>query len=1099
MGQTKDLPARVVTAAVIPRFGDGNPDILALTFVSGATVLMDPETWAFVGSTTTGRRNNPSFFNIDDAGWSISSDPHGKVLSLPSFRNKVRLYTLGSRPQHHDDDGSDTYFDAFCGSHVSVSPTNSPKVDSHSLELPATLILHSCFLFPLKGVNSRHLFYLVLYVADNSRLKFEVYEWWTMSPLKSLSHNTTAPLPSSFAENLPIFLIPTPHSDGCAVIVTATRVVLLKLPDILSGRFDYAEASLPSLPVAYYQERIMTNDSHATYDDIQYLYLATESNVIYTVTVDAGNDKLSVQPLVDLEASIGSSLVIQPCTEDGKIDTTVSINDAAYLMIDTAGDGVVGGNFFVKSTEEGVAVEYVSDYQQFGPICDAITLSRADAFESLSPNLVKDHSYELILSSGCSSSSSALVHVRQGMKASIALNGLSMEGAKQLFSVQTDSVQYFLVSFPYYTSILQIIGEETDTLQIVDSGEASGFNLHEETLAFASHSDCIIQVTPSAIIVRKQEDTKSTTGLRLLRAYVYNDFIAVLTKESTKVFLNLYQLAPDEPSSDYLTLLCTRHVESEVTMLKILWSDSVGLQVYLGTLEAELLIFALDFSQTVINFNSFDPKLANEIANDVVYSEDKLIIGMRSGTLAVMAEDTVELEKLDNFPVRFFKSSENLFAHSQFLYALGTGKLLGCPIRVVIDDTNLFEVQACCLFPFSSSYDGSEVIASVINEELNLLVIDEPAGLVTRRIPIRAVPRRLLHLSHINMIAVLFHRSCKSSTQSFLRFVDPKKGIVVTPGNEDWDGWKTKPSRSTSEEVMYCMAEWTFSVNGGKFKYLLVGGGLNHTTSDSGQSCGYLYALTVGKSKSSRVELQKRFVLQEDSPFYSVIQVDEKSIICATHNKLILYQLLIENNKSKVVKKASFDSISCPIINLVFHNGMLFAATLKNSVYVYRYSEETLLLLCGDRMLRAPITQCVLKNGLLVVADKQRNVAFYSVPPLIADTTELSSSTLNLVSSTSLPTCIAKLLPVPTAGCQESEDVLAIGVDGSIYRFTFLTSPVSRDNPLVVFTSLTADQDANPLNDTEKFLTKNLIDCDSIERRSSRNFVARVAHRFRVL
>lgn len=1096
-----DIPARVVAAAIIPRFGDGNPDILALTFASGVTVLRDPDTWAYLGATATGNRTNPSFLNIDDPGWSISSDSHGKVLSLPSFRNKVRLFTLSSRPQNRDNDSSDTYFNVFCGSYFDDSPTAPPDyVDSHSLELPATLILHTCFLFPLKGVNSRHLFYLVLYVAENSRLKFEVYEWWTMSPLKSLSYNTTAPLPSSFAENLPIFLIPTPHSDGSVVIVTATRVVLLKLPDILSGRFDYTEASLPSLPVAYYQERIMTNDSHATYDDIQYLYLATESNVIYTVTVDASNDKVSVQPLVDLEASLGSSLVIQPCTEDGTIDTTVSINDAAYLMIDTAGDGVVGGSFFVKSTEEGVAVEYVSDYQQFGPICDALTLRRTDAFESLSPNLIKDNSYEVFLSSGSSPSSSALVHIRKGLKASIALKGLSMEGAKQLFSVKTDYVQYFLVSFPYYTSILQIIGEETDTLQIVDAGEASGFNLQEETLAFATHSDCIIQVSPSAITIKKEDDVRCMDSLRVLRAHVHNGYIAILTKVVTKVSLQIYQLAPDEPSSNYLKLLHPRLVEFEITMLKILWSETEGLQVYLGTLDSRLLILGADFSQTTIELDSFGPELAKEIANDVVYCDGKLIIGMRSGTLAVIDKDKAELEKLDNFPVRFFETPEMLFAHSEFVYALTTGHLLGSPVRVVIDDTNLFDVQACCFFPFSSSSDKSEVLAAVVNEEFNLLVLEEDKGLITRRIPIRAVPRRILHLAHINMIAVLFHRSCKSSMQSFLRFVDPKKGIVVTPGNEDWDGWKTKSSKSGSDEVMYCMAEWTFSVNGGKFKYLLVGGGVNNTISDSGQSTGYLYALTVGKSKSSRVELQKRFVIQEDSPFYSIVQVDEKSIICATHNKLILYQLLIENNKSKVVKKASFDPITCPIINLVFNDGMLFAATLKNSVYVYRYSEATLSLLCGDKILRASITQCVLKDGTLVVADKQRNVAFYTVPPLIADTTELSSSALRLVSSTSLPTCIAKLLPVPAPDAQECEDLLAIGVDGSIYRFSLLTSPDFVDKSFVFLASVTADQDsANHFNGAENFLTKNLIDWDTIEGKSARNSLVRMAHRFRVL
>lgn len=925
-------------------------------------------------------------------------------------------------------------------------------------------------------------------MTDSSRLKLDVYEWWTQSPLKTISYNCTAPLPSFLFKSLPIFVIPVPHSDGCLVLITESRVVLLKLSDILSGRFDYTECLLPSFPVAFFQERIFANNSgnpvSTQYDDIQHIYLSTESNVIYTIVIDATNDILSIQPLVDLNVPLGSSLVISPCSESGDLDVALSINEAPYLMIYIAGDGVPGGTFFVRSTEDGVVTDYLSDFQRFGPLCDALMLNPLDVFESTSPNLQLRPNSELLVASGSSGpSTSAIVHIRQGLKASVALAGLPMQGIKQLFSAVSKTASFVVASYPYYSSVFQILNGESssDTLEIIDFGEQSRLNLHAETLAFSIFDNSLIQVTPLSVSIASldHDHLLAITDLTILRAHILDDYVAIVSKKDMVVSLGLYRFNPELlPSSDALQLQAETVIDAEITMLKIMYQNSLP-SIYLGTFTSTLRVYSADLEFVEI--------FLEDVANDVATIGNTLLVGMRTGAIWYKdAEIAIAITRpLDKLPVQFFQNNDTTFAFCEFIYSIDHDFPLDVPHRVVIDYPNLFSVQAACMFPVSSiSTDSEVVIAAVVNQNLNILVVDKKPSPITRRIPVRAVPRRILYLSHVGMIAVLFHRSCKKSRQSHLRFVDPKRGTVVTP-NEDYDAWKSKLPRHSTDEVMYCMAEWEFRVNGNRFKYLVIGSG----ATEGSRPCGYIYLMTVSKSKSGRVEIQKRFVLQEEDAVYSVAQIDERTLICATHSKLVLYRLVVESDqKCKIIKLGSIDPMagaglqpSVIFITVTFNqkNGLVYAATLKNSVYVYQYVDMgdtgTLKLLCSDGILRSCVTHCVLDDGMLVIADKQRNVAVYKVPtvsgpiaPQVSSNSEegsaptpasasaptptptrtppvqVSSSTLKLVGSYMLPSTIAKLIPVAasqtSSPCSsqspntQGQDIIAVAVNGSLYR-----------------------------------------------------------------
>lgn len=970
--------------------------------------------------------------------------------------------------------------------------TTPVTTDSHTLNLQCSLILQTCFLYPLKGVNAQHLYYLILHVAEDSRLKLDVFEWWTQSPLKSIAFNSTALLPSYFSENPPLFLIPVPHSDGCVVIVTSTCVVLLKLPDILSGRLDYTQAQLPSFPVAYYQERFHTNASQvkvestqtsSTYTDMQYIYIATESNIIFTIAIDATNDQLSVQPLVDLETSIGSSLIISPCSESGASDFSVSVNDAAYLMIHTAGDGVLGGTFFVRSTEDGVLVDYLSEYQSFGPVCDALLLNPSDAFDSISPNFDLTNCSELFVSSGVGPSSSALVHIRQGLKASVALEGLPVKGVKHLFSATSNTASFLLASYPYYTNVFRILDGDSDSLEIVDFAEQSKLNLQTETLAFGAFNDCLIQVTPSSLIVSNisdQPDKLTLDGFSIFRSHISQEHIALVFRKDNALSLALYKISPDLlPSSDALQLLGETSITDEITMLKIIPNPKP--LILLGTFTSVLQIFTADS-----NIGSAPETIdLPDIANDVISIGDTLLIGLRSGSILYYRNKIILNRLLGKLPVQFFQGTNNeAFAVCDFLYFINPALPLDIPYRVVIEDSSLLSVQAACMFPVSSatSDNGSElVLAAAINHKLNILVVEKNPSVITRRIPIRAVPRRILYMSHIGMIVVLFLRSCKTSRKSHLRFVDPQKGVVVTP-NEDYDTWKPKTSRIT-DEVMYCATEWEFRVNGSRFKYLVVGSG----GTEYNAPCGFIYVMTVSKTKSGRIDIQKRFALQEEEPVLSVAQIDQKTLICATAKKLVLFMLLVEDQKCKILKLGSIEPVAGPVINVTVRDGLIYAGTLKNSIYVYQYNNETgtLRLLCSDGVLRASLTQCVLDDGrTLVVSDKQRNVAFYEVSKVNSDdgaAVQVSSSTLKLLSSIMFPTPIIKLIPVSRENKEEDpqlqvqdvsqrfkQDILAIGIDGSVYKLLLLTEKTEEMVRKVIVDATETLEQTRLLNENEE-------------------------------
>lgn len=1005
--KTVSLHARIITAAVVPLASTSLPDLLVLTLASGYVLFIDLTSWRVSETIALGQPTyGQPVFPIDHTGWQLCSDSHGKALSLASFRNTVRLYSLSSQ-------------------------------DSYLLELHnAHLVLHAGFLFPLKGVNAQHLFYLALYAVDNGRLKIGVYEWWTQSPLRTLSYNTTAFLPSMFADSPPIFFISIPHPDGAFALVTADAVYVYTLSDVLSGSTtNYIKADLPSFPVSFFQERILNTSLQATYFSTQRFYIGTESNVIYSVTLETLTDQLTIQPLVDLEASIGSSLIITPTNEQGEPDLDTSVYDAANLMVYTAGSGVLGGTFFVQSTEEGVIVDYLSDYQQFGPVGDALVLNRSDAFESVSPHFTDPPKPELFLSSGIGSSSSAIVHVRQGIKASVALYGFPMVGVKRLFgTVSADNLCYFVASYPFYTQVFQVTTQEgtDDSLEIIDYSEASQLDLESETLAFAAVDSALVQVTATSIIITSDEDRLAMQDLAILRAAIDGPYLAVVYKKETGLTLAFYNLDPSLlPSGDVLHLVGESTLDTEVTMLKIMSTNEPS--IYVGTFTSTLRIYNTDLM--------FDEILLDDVANDVVSINDTLLIGLRSGSILTKSSSSSNFtsQSLGKLPVQLFQSQGHTFAHCEHLFLIDPLNPSDLPNRVHVEDSNLFSVQAACLFPVVAPSDSEIVLTAALNQKLSIIVVEPTPSVISRRIPIRAVPRRLLYLSHISMIAVLFHRSCKKSRRSHLRFVDPKRGTVITPNEENYDQWKQKTTR-LADEVMYCMCEWEFRVDDKRFKYLVIGSG---ATSGGPRMTGYLYVMSVSKSKSGRIELQKRFTLAEDDPIYSVAQIDDKTFICATSSKIILYKLLIEDQKCKILKMGSIDPVSSPIINVTVKNGLIYASTLKNSVYVYTYSSDqgNLKLICADSVLRATVTQCVLENGTVLVADKQRSVAAFAVPHVTGTEGEqpvqISNSTLTFSGSIELPTVVARLVPLPAD--QDSQSVLAVGVDGSIYKLEFLS------------------------------------------------------------
>lgn len=1008
-----NLPTSIINASL-------QASTLIILLSTGHLVFIDLE------SLTISYVLKQSQLSIENYGWSITADSHYKTLALTSFRNRILFQRFG----------------------------NYNSTDSfHEITLDTSLILHTAFLYPLKGVDNQHLYFIAVCALPEAKIRFRIYEWYTQNSLSDMALVSVQPV-SLGSSPLPIFIVPIPCSDGAMLVFTESSVFLLLLPDMLSGKVDYKQYRLPSFPVAYYQEPY----TDSTYHEIQHVYLATELNVIYTITVNTATETVTIAPLVDLQTTLGSSLIIIPSNEAGDPTPEVSIIDAANLTIHTAGDGAVGGTFFVTSTESAVNVEYLTSFQSFGPLRDAVTLESDALFDCLRSET------QLFVTSGVDSASSALVHLRRGYSASVALEGLPMQGVKTIFSAKSSQGSYLLASYPYFAQLFQIVDPEEgsdDALQIVDYSVLAELDLGAETLLFAPLGpDHFVHVTPSqAVITNFSGGYRAAEDKSIVAASVSGQHI-VIAERMGEVLLavKLYKFA-----DNILEPVGSIEFPHDIACLKLANLGDGRLLIIIGSFTSEISIyeFNIDTAKLEISsqFENYRSDLNNLFLNDAVIIQGNLVIGTNSGSVVFVRPDGIFVKQVGSLPIQFFQTAERTFALSDSLFAIDNLSDLDFPQRVIIESKISWRVQAACLFPISS---GTEtVVAAVIDHSLNILVVDQTPDTISRRIPLRAVPRRAMHVPHLGMIAIMFETSCKTSRPSFLRFYDCKKNVIVTP-NEDYDNWKPKITNDPGfvDETMLAIIMWEFSVNGKQFKYIVLGSGIE---TKFGAKRGFVYVLSASRTKSGRVELQKRFVIATSAPVTGLAQLDEYTIVCGQRDKLELYKLSIDGDKCRV-KEIDNNGLQCPspvasiqVVKTTESQTFLSVGTLKSSIVLYHYDSARtpeLISVCGDEYLRSIVCQCTLDDGTIVTSDKQRTVNFFQAPSISfqADKPVASSSTLKVLATVTLPTIIAKLIPVkeeiseiqklidPThpAATDLVNTVLAVGLNGAVYKLLVL-------------------------------------------------------------
>lgn len=968
-----------------------------------------------------------SAHSIENYGWSIAADAHYKTLAFTSFRNRIRFQRVG------DYNSTDSF---------------------HEITLDTHLILHTSFLYPLKGVDNQHLYFIVVCSIPEAKIRFRIYEWYTQSSLSDMTLVSIQPVKLG-SSPLPVFIVPIPCSDGALLVFTENSVLLLPLPDLLSGKVDYKQYKLPSFPVAYYQEPY----TESTYHETQNVYVAMESNVIYTITVDIAAESVTITPLVDLQTNIGSSLIIIPSDEAGDPTPQISIIDAANLTIHTAGSGVVGGTFFVTSTKSAVNVEYLTAFQSFGPVRDAVSLESDALFECLQSER------QLFVTSGVDSDSSALVHVRRGYSASVALDGLPMQAVKTIFSAKSSKGSYLLVSYPYFSQLFQIIDPKensNDVSQIVDYSALAGLDLGMETLMFAAlGQDLFVHATATQITVTDFSDNfKLATDKSIASASVSGDHIVVSERNGeSSLVVQLYRFFKNE-----LVPVGSVDFPHEIVCLKLVDLGDERLLIIIGSFTSEITVYEYNVNTASLElstqFENYRSALENLFLNDAVLIQGNLVIGTNSGSIVFVRPDGVFTKQVGSLPIQFFQTAERTFALSDSLFAIDNLLDLDFPQRIVIENKVSWQVQAACLFPITS--ENETVIAAVIDNSLSILVVDQVPNTICRRIPLRAVPRRVIHIPYLNMVAIMFETSCKTSRFSFLRFYDPKKNLVVTP-NEDYDSWRPNTSNDQGflDERMLAIAMWEFSVNGKKFKYIVLGSSVE---TKFGAKRGFVYVLSASRTRSGRVELQKRFVIATEAPVSCIAQLDDYTIVCNQDNRLVLYKLSIEGDKCKV-REVGYLDVRCPTPVVSFHVvrpteslTFLSVGTSSVSVVLYHYdstrTSDLLLPLCADEYMRSIVCQCTLDNKTLVVSDKQRTVTFIQIPTVSFQSNQPvpSSSTLKVLATVMLPTVIAKLIPLKedisetiklidpthptTSGLVDT--VLAVGLNGAVYKLLVL-------------------------------------------------------------
>lgn len=979
-------------------------------FANGSTPLVMVDT----------KMNNGVQSGIDGIGHNVQADFEGRFIAVTALQDSIVLMSIG-----YDND----------------TLSGEMKIqDLYNLKLEDSVILHSCFLNQNDELNSKHVYYFVLYATPPMKLKIAMYDWNSNSPLKSANLSC---LPLSDI-GTPLYLIPVSTVIGGAVIVTENKLYLVKASDAVNGNVILVNCDLHHYPLSYFRDPYIKRKGKS--DEFM---LMCEPFIIYNVFVTSDSIEI-VETVIRVNQFVpGSSFTVHAF--DGEKIIPQAALESERIAVTYGGDTSCGGWFEAVLSDDDD--RWLSPHDSDLP--DGVILLFQE-FDNYSPvndfqliDLPSTNQQQLYIASGQGNRGAlSLLQYGIGMNDHIDLSGLDVEGLTDLLVVKNDFVNYLvftfvarksstIMSFEYEGNNIAGLEVENDyDGQIIAIGLLPG----EENVK--------IFVTPACLVLEGGETRREESLDNVTHASILNEYVLISSATVDYTNISLYRLNGN--NDDWIELVNTWQLSQSVTMISLVkLGNENEIRVIVGLISLQLLTAGIKDAKLVsvgdlTEYNDAIPSCIEHTSNGY-------LLGLRNGQLGVL-DIEFKIKAFHNIGAKPVKKMIKISDKQEGYLVLGerlvvltfdgaagaaagadapndSGKLLS-----VLSTTDIsLELTAIAVTKVEN--DGRIQLIRY-NNDLQISTIDiQKPRVITRPVAnLQYTPKRLCYLSENKMFAV----AMREYGNNMLKFISPFKckQYLKTLVYKSREGDEREFHKN---EQVTAICEWDVKVGEKSTKYLVMATSINQTD-------GIIRAMVI-KIKNGSYQLIEKFKSREKGMITSLTTTNNNALIYTTSNdnnrdnKLTIRVMEVADNGrcklSEALLSPSFQSQGTQI-TIMNDNVDICVATHKNSLIIFNWSNNELTMKEADMYERQITAHCVVDDdrNMLVFDEKRR------MTHLVRRTYTNNETVPTLMNHeyTILPSVVIKAMMIDYSKLWDAGDtygraMLAAGFDGSFYAF----------------------------------------------------------------
>lgn len=685
------------------------------------------------------------------------------------------------------------------------------------------IILHSCFLEPLKDVPGGHAMFCILMMTSQRRYVIRLFEWWLDE--SRITEHTPLLLTNDF--QVPVFILPFKQS---IFMMMEKSIVLVGVNNILSADYQFLGADFPgSFPVSFFRP---TTPIIAEDPDNEVL-IATEDGTIFSVVIY--EDRIHIRPI--LKVSRISKFMLEHRGSQYHLLYSRDQSSSGYMIF----EDIVRDSTPTNKIDASLG-ELVFKWDNWAPLWDVNTIQTPEA-------------EELWLGHG-----RYLSRLRIGLPATKELTDKTLRSAIRVFTHIANDSLYFIFGFTDHTLLFRL---EDDSLVDIEDG---ALEMEDSTVHISSLDEICFQITDHAILAidfSNQENLviKDFQLSTIIMADCYLNMVALVSQividDSLYTRLSIYTLLGGELNaiSSDMTLV------DEPNFVKLIQFEGrmyalTGHPSKFPGLPSKITFY----EQSIPEFRpcgTFTVDLCD--IHDLIAHQNTIHISGRMGEYAVydLSSDLeiIQLKHLHTFKlakshIEFQLTPDHilLICHKQ-MWRLDFGAVYPKPI--------IFQEMKNRNIYSAISITGTKY-AILRDDGFGIIDVSQQMQPIVKTLKIGKAAKKFKYISHLSVFAIL--------TETTLLFADRHSLLEVRL-------FCRKENKVMFEnEVLHCMAEWILPTEGKSFRNILIG-----CSSDSGGSIKVIQP-KISKKDSNVMEAYEIYAIKTPAAVLSIGQISDTEI-----------------------------------------------------------------------------------------------------------------------------------------------------------------------------------------------------------------------------